>query len=110
MLQNEVLGVVGFFSAEEQAPDSALLETLTALGVQFGQFVDKQQMAEQIRQAQKMEAIGTMAGGIAHDFNNILSVINGYADLIKMNADADSQLSVYIDAVGQAGSASRQSS
>ena len=62
---------------------------------------EQQQLEAQFRQAQKMEAVGTLAGGIAHDFNNILAAVKGYAQLAKADAADRPDLQEHLDAVLQ---------
>jgi two-component system, cell cycle sensor histidine kinase and response regulator CckA len=58
---------------------------------------------DQLRQAQKMEAVGRLAGGVAHDFNNVLSVILSYADLIMGDLKANDPMRADMDEIRKAG-------
>jgi PAS domain S-box-containing protein len=60
---------------------------------------DRESLEAQLRQSQKMEAMGTLAGGIAHDFNNILGAILGYGELAQQQSMPDTPLRRYIDNV-----------
>jgi PAS domain S-box-containing protein len=63
----------------------------------------EEELEAHLRQAQKMEAIGTLAGGIAHDFNNILYAILGYADLAKVAVPDEGEVAEYLGEIEKAG-------
>ena len=64
---------------------------------------EKERLERELRQSQKMEAMGTLAGGIAHDFNNILGAILGYGELAQKAAAEGSIVRRYLDNVMHAG-------
>ena len=64
---------------------------------------DKQELRAQLRQAEKMEAIGTLAGGVAHDLNNMLSGLISYPEILLMDIQEDSPLWKPISAIHKSG-------
>jgi two-component system cell cycle sensor histidine kinase/response regulator CckA len=60
---------------------------------------EKKKLEDQLRHAQKMEAVGTLARGVAHDFNNILTAIIGYSSLMQMKMDENDPLRPSVDSI-----------
>ena len=109
-LRSEVAGVVEFFSRSSRKPDPALLAMMVTIGRQIGQFIETKRFEqalseseEQLRQSQKLEAIGQLAGGVAHDFNNLLTAINGYSTLALRRLGKEHSISSYLEEIKKAG-------
>ena len=74
----------------------------------FTDITRRNQLEEQLRMAQKMESIGTLAGGIAHDFNNILSAIIGFSELAIDDTEEGSQMHDNLSEIMHAGNRARE--
>ncbi len=69
---------------------------------------ERRRLEDQVAQSQRLEAIGRLAGGIAHDFNNILTVINGYAEILETRFAADDPAAKHVASILEAGQRAAQ--
>jgi PAS domain S-box-containing protein len=83
-------------------PDRGYVSIVRDIGARRAAERERAAIEAQLRQAQKMEAVGRLAGGVAHDFNNLLTVISGTADLLRDTLAADDERRVDVDEIRRA--------
>ncbi|MEP6783107.1 MAG: PAS domain S-box protein [Acidobacteriota bacterium] len=88
----EVIQVEAFCVVTEFGNQRAILTTVHDIS-------DRIKLEDQLRQAQKMEAVGRLAGGIAHDFNNLLTAIRGNAELMSHRVSNDPAMAAEVDEI-----------
>ncbi len=91
----EHVGPMRTWTADEQTFAVAVANLVSVLFAQ----IEQQRLEAQLRQRQKLEALGTLAGGIAHDFNNILAAIISFTELARMESSPESEQAEYLHQV-----------
>lgn len=115
VLGGKTLGVISFACRKAREPEEQLVQAISAIGGQIGQFLQRRQADEQrrlletqLREAQKIQAIGTLATGMAHEFNNALRAILANVALARQDLPPDHPVLTSIDGIDKAGLRARE--
>ncbi len=105
----ELLGTFAMYYSQPRGPLETELEIIEKAADLAGIAIERRrseqalrESEEQLRQSQKMEAVGQLAGGVAHDFNNILTAIMGFGDLLERKLDPDDAARPYAEEIRKA--------
>ena len=105
VIAHERLGKIFHVSTSSILDDRGELEYLVHIAQDI---TEQKRLEEELFQAHKLEALGTLAGGIAHDFNNILMAILGYTDLAMADLPAESPIRDHLEQVMQGGNRAKE--